>query len=148
MKTRLLSNAAGVRTFAVVFDSGDDVMQGLQTFSTQEDLTAASFTAIGAFRRVTLGYFDMRRLDYSRIDLDEQVEVLTLAGNVARSGNDPKVHAHVVVGRSDGSAYGGHLIEAIVRPTLEVVVVESPAHLHRRTDAATGLALIDLDGSA
>jgi predicted DNA-binding protein with PD1-like motif len=148
MNTRLLSSASGVRTFAVVFDSGDEVMQGLQRFATREALTAASLTAIGAFERVTLGYFDVRRRDYSRIELDEQVEVLTLAGNVALSGDERKVHAHVVVGRSDGTAHGGHLLEAVVRPTLEVVVVESPAHLHRRTDRETGLALIDLDRSA
>lgn len=55
------------------------------------------------------------------------------------------MHAHVVVGKSDGSAHGGHLLEAYVRPTLEVVLVESPAHLRRRPDRDSGLALIDLN---
>lgn len=144
MNARLLHETAGQRTFAIVFASGDEVTAGLQTFAETHRISAASFTAIGAFERVTLGYFEMSRRDYTRIQIDEQVEVLTLAGNVALSGNSRKVHAHVVVGRADGSACGGHLLEAHVRPTLEVVLVESPAHLRRRTDPETGLALLDL----
>lgn len=147
MKTRLLSDISGQRTFAVVFASGDGVMPNLMRFAEEQQLTAASFTAIGAFERVTLGYFDMGRRDYTHIRLDEQVEVLTLAGNVATTKQGRKVHAHVVVGRADGTAHGGHLLDATVRPTLEVIVTESPAHLRRTSDPATGLALLDLDAS-
>jgi uncharacterized protein len=53
------------------------------------------------------------------------------------------VHAHVVLGRSDGTALGGHLLEVHVWPTLEVVLDESPAHLRKRSDPETGPALID-----
>jgi uncharacterized protein len=155
MKARLLHSAATgaadsratgtQRTFAVVFDPGDEVVAGLQRLADDEQLSAASFPAIGACARVVLGYFDLARRDYNRITLDEQVEVLTLTGNVALSGGERKIHAHVVVGRADGTAHGGHLLEARVQPTLEVVLVESPAHLVRLIDQATGLALLDLD---
>ena len=85
------------------------------------------------------------RKDYKKIPLDEQVEVLTLAGDVAVADDEPSIHAHLVVGRSDGSAAGGHLIEATVRPTLELILTETPAHLRKRKDAETGLPLIDLE---
>jgi hypothetical protein len=94
---------------------------------------------------VTLGYFELEKRDYKRIPIDEQVEVVSLVGNIARGDDGPKLHAHVVVGKRDGAAFGGHLIDARVRPTLEVVLVETPAHLRRRSDPATGLALIDLE---
>ena len=87
----------------------------------------------------------MVRKDYNKIPIEEQVELMSLVGNIA--GDDkghPKLNAHVVVGKSDGSAHGGHLLEAFVRPTLEVVVVESARHLRRRTRADLGLALLDL----
>jgi uncharacterized protein len=54
-----------------------------------------------------------------------------------------EVHAHVVVGSANASAHGGHLIEGHVRPTLEIVLTETPAHLRRRLDPQSGLALID-----
>jgi len=65
-----------------------------------------------------------------------------LLGDVALQDGRPKLHLHVVVGRRDGRAMGGHLLSAIVRPTLEVLLVDSPRHLRREIDAATGLALI------
>jgi predicted DNA-binding protein with PD1-like motif len=92
-----------------------------------------------------LGFFDMDRRDYERIAVDEQVEVLTLVGNVALQDGRPKLHPHVVLGRRDGSAIGGHLLEARVRPTLEIMLTESPRHLRRSIDDSTGLPLIDLE---
>lgn len=145
MNGRRLSEINGQRTYVLVFATGDEVMAELLAFANREALSAASFTAIGAFQQVTLGYFDLEQRDYIRIRMPQQVEVLTLTGNIALSGNGRKVHAHVVVGRADGTAHGGHLLEATVRPTLEVVITESPAHLRRTSDPATGLALLDLD---
>jgi predicted DNA-binding protein with PD1-like motif len=76
--------------------------------------------------------------------LDEQVELLSLIGDVALEGDDPQVHAHLVVGRRDGAAHGGHLPSATVRPTCEIVVTENPQHLQKQIDPESGLALIRL----
>lgn len=145
MDVKLLHEANGLRTFAVIFSTGDEPVSGLERFAGDHGVTAAQVTAIGAFSRATVGYFDWQRKDYQRIGIDEQVEVLTLAGNIAvkDGGRNPALHLHVVLGRRDGSACGGHLLEASVRPTLEVIVIESAAHLRRRTDPETGLALLD-----
>ena len=142
MRSTLL-DATSPRTWAVIFDKGDEPVAGLTAFAKAQKLGAAHFTAIGAFSDVTLGYFDRAKRDYKKIPLHEQVEVLSLLGDVALDKGEPKIHAHVVVGRADGEARGGHLLEAHVWPTLEVVLVESPRHLRKRHDPETGLALID-----
>jgi uncharacterized protein len=142
MKSKLL-DATGQKTFALVFDKGDEVVAGLSEFARAQKVGAAHFTAIGAFSEVTLGYFDRARKDYKKMPLKEQVEVLSLIGDVALDGQEPKVHAHVVVGLSDGAARGGHLLEGRVWPTLEVILVESPRFLRKRHDPESGLALID-----
>jgi len=142
MKSTLL-DATGSKTWALILDKGDEAVAGLTAFAKAQKLGAAHFTAIGAFSDVTLGYFDRAARDYKKIPLREQVEVLSLIGDVALDTGEPKVHAHVVVGRADGEARGGHLLEAHVWPTLEVVLVESPRHLRKRHDPETGLALID-----
>jgi predicted DNA-binding protein with PD1-like motif len=116
----------------------------LARFAEEHAIAAARFTAIGAFSRAMLGYFDWQRKDYERIPVHDQVEVLALVGDVALEAGRPKIHAHVVLGRRDGSTCGGHLLEGHVRPTLEVMLEQSPAHLARTTDPASGLALIDL----
>ena len=153
MRTKLIDDPvhdAGVasqKTFALVFDTGDQAMTGLKAFAEEQHLAAGHFTAIGAFKTVTLGYFDWEKKDYIKIPVHEQVEVLSLVGDVTISDGKPNIHAHAVLGKRDGSTCGGHLIEAEVRPTLEVILTESPAHLERRFDKEAGLALISLEAS-
>jgi predicted DNA-binding protein with PD1-like motif len=143
MNSKVL-HADGARTVALVFDTGEEPMEGLLDFAKRERLTSGHFTAIGAFESVTLGYFDWAQKDYERIRIPEQVEVLSLVGDVALEGADPKIHAHVVVGKRDGTAHGGHLLEARVRPTLEVILIQPPGHLRRRFDPRSRLALIEV----
>ena len=113
------------------------------SFAKENGLDAANFTALGAFSDAALGYFDMERKEYEEIPVREQVEVLSLVGTIApKESGEPQVHAHAVLGRSDGTTRGGHLLEARVRPTLEVVLDESPEHLRRETDPETGLPLL------
>ena len=144
MRAKVLDDA-GERTWALVFDVGDEVVSTLTQFASLHRLTAARFTAIGAFSEATLGYFDAGKKAYEKIPVREQVEVLSLIGDVALDRGQPKIHAHVVVGKRDGSAHGGHLLDARVRPTLEVMLVESPARLSRVFDPMSGLALIEID---
>jgi predicted DNA-binding protein with PD1-like motif len=133
------------KTFVLVFDTGDEVVAGLLDFARKHRLAAGHLTGIGACERVTLGFFEPGRKGYKKILINEQVEVMSLAGNIVLDESGaPKVHTHVVVGKSDGTAHGGHLLEAHVRPTLEVILVESPKPLRRKMNAEVGLALIDL----
>jgi len=142
MRSKLIHEHHGEKTYALVFDSGDEVVSGLNDFAGGNGIGAAQLSAIGAFSDVVLGYFDWEAKEYTRIPVREQVEVLSLLGDVALDDGEPKVHAHVVVGRSDGTTLGGHLLEAHVRPTLEVILVESPGHLRKQMDRESGLALI------
>ena len=149
MHTRLLQESDGRRVFALVFDTDDEVASGLEGFAREHGVEGAHLTALGALRDVTLGYWEWERKDYRRISIDDQVEVLALVGNIARGPEGgPKVHAHLVVGKRDGTAHGGHLLEAHVRPTLEVIVTEEPRHLQRQVDEETGLALITVGAAS
>ena len=144
MEARLI-HAGEQRTYALVFQTGDEVMSGLEQFAEDYFVGAAQFTAIGAFSRAALAYFDWGTKGYRDIPVDEQVEVIALTGDVSEEDDGkPKIHGHVVVGLKDGSTRGGHLMKAWVRPTLEVVITESPAHLKRTFDPNSGLMLIDL----
>jgi predicted DNA-binding protein with PD1-like motif len=124
MKAALLHEHEGLRTFAVILASGDEVMATLTGFAAERQLKATQLTAIGAFSRVVVAYFDWRTKDYRNVPIDEQVEVLSLVGDITVDSGKSKVHAHVVVGKADATAHGGHLVEAHVRPTLEVILTE------------------------
>ncbi|MCU1310144.1 MAG: hypothetical protein JWO20_1269 [Candidatus Angelobacter sp.] len=145
MKAKILNQVEGGQsTFAVVFDKGDEVVHELLEFATRYKIGGAQVTGVGAFSDVVLGYFVPTRLEYREIPIHEQVELLSLLGDITVENGNPKLHVHAVVGRSNGQAYGGHLLQAKVWPTLEIIVTESPKYLQRRHDPETGLALLDL----
>jgi hypothetical protein len=143
MKSALLHELDGLRTFVLVLQTGDETMDALASLARQHHLRATHFTAIGAFSRVVVAYFDWETKQYRKMPISEQVEVLSLVGDITLENGTPKVHAHVVLGKADATAHGGHLVEGIVRPTLEIVLTETPAYLRRRFDPQSGLALID-----
>jgi len=144
MTSKLINNN-GTKTFAVVFRDGDEVVEQLSKFAGKNKLNASQFTGIGAFSEVTLGFFDFAQKDYNRNEIKEQVELLSLVGDITRYNNEHKIHAHVVVGKSNGAAFGGHLLKAIVHPTVELIITESHAFLERQMDEATGLPLIKIE---
>jgi uncharacterized protein len=143
MKTALLHEIDGLRTIAVVLEHGDEAMGAMASFALEHRLGGSHFTAVGAFSRAVVAYFEWPARQYRHIAIDEQVEVLSLVGDIVIERDLPTVHAHVVLGKSDASAHGGHLIEGHVRPTLEIILTETPRHLRRRFDAESQLALID-----
>ena len=130
------------RRFLLVFDKGDDVLATLRAFAEANAVRGASFVALGAFSSATIAYWNPATKEYEKIDVAEQVEVLSLTGNVGVDGAETKIHAHVTLGRRDGSAIGGHLLAATVFPTLEMHLVDYGAAIVRGKDEETGLSLI------
>jgi predicted DNA-binding protein with PD1-like motif len=146
MKSQRIAEEGKGETLIVVLDDGEEAFSALHEFARREGVSAASLTAIGAFSRATVGWFDFASKSYKEIAVDEQCEVLSAIGDVA-VGDDGKasLHVHVVLGLSDGSTRGGHLLKGTVHPTLEVVLTETPAKLRRRKRPELGIALIDAD---
>lgn len=143
MKSRLLGGVDGERRFAVVLSTDDKIKDCLQSFATSLS-TCGNVHGIGAVRRATLGFWNAATRAYEHIEIEEQAEVLSLVGNLAVAHGQFALHAHAVLGLRDGRAVGGHLVEAIVHPTLEVLFIESTPTLRRTKDADTGLDLLDL----
>lgn len=148
MKSKLVAESAGERTFVLILDAGEEAFAAITRFAADQKLGAASLTALGAFEKATVGWFDLASKSYREIPVDEQCEVLSGIGDVA-VGDDgkPSLHIHAVLGLKDGSTRGGHLLEGCVRPTLEVMLIEMPAHLRRKKRPEYGIALIDLAAS-
>ena len=144
MKAKLLHQKNGLKTFILVFDKGDEVRANLLEFANANRFADAHVTAIGAFSEVTLGFFSPQQKTYHEIPFREQVEVLSFIGNIVPSEGKPRLHAHVVVGKADGTAHGGHFLRGTVWPTLEMVLSELPVHLRRSHDEESGLSLINL----
>ena len=146
MQSKLVSKPGETRVWIAVLQEGEEAKQSLLEIAKKEKIEDASFVALGAFAKATVAYFDWQKKTYQDIPVDEQVEVITLVGDIVPDEKGkPSLHAHTVLGRRDGSTRGGHLIEGRVRPTLEITVTETPAHLTRRKHPELGVALIEVD---
>jgi len=147
MKSIELHEDNGLHTYLLVMETGDEAFSLITSFAEEQNITAATMTAIGACRRVTLGYFDPDLGDYREREFEEQLEIASCMGDIAMDDGKPALHAHIVLGRHDFSALAGHLQKIEVFPTMEVVITEVPAYLKKKLHRETGLTLIAPDKS-
>jgi predicted DNA-binding protein with PD1-like motif len=143
MQVQLLSRGEQTKEYAVIFGKGDEAFSGLLEFAEEYHITSAHFTAIGALNGATLGWFDPQRKMYKKIPIESQVEVIGMSGDIALYKGKPVVHMHMMVGTSDGTTRGGHVLAAYVSPTLEVMITVDPVAMQKRFDPETDLTLIE-----
>src|SRR5437764_1761572 len=143
MQVQLLNPGEKTQQYAVIFYQGDEAFSGLLEFAQKYHVTSAHFTAIGAVDGATLGWFDPQRKMYKKIPINGQHEVIGMSGDIALYQGKPVVHTHMLVGASDGTIRGGHVLAAYVSPTLEVMVTVDPVTMQKRFDPDTDLTLID-----
>ena len=142
MRSTLLHEANQLRRYLLVFSTNDQVNETILDFATEEQIHSAQLSGIGGFSSVTLGYFDWNTKEYKPIKIDEQVEVVSFQGNLSMFEGNPKLHVHAAIGKSDGSAWAGHLLDAVVRPTLELFVTVFPGEIERVMDRESKIPLI------
>jgi uncharacterized protein len=143
MQVQLLNPGEPAKGYAVIFYQGDEAFSGLLEFAEKYQVTSAHFTAIGALNGATLGWFDPQRKMYKKIPIVGQHEVIGMSGDIALFQGKPVVHTHMIVGGKDGTTRAGHVLDAYVSPTLEVMVTVDPITMQKRLDPATDLTLID-----
>lgn len=143
MQVKQVKDTPEEKVYAVIFHKGDEAMSGLTDFAIEHKIEDAHFTAIGAVSSATLAWLDLSKKIYHRIPVGEQVEVLSLIGDIATFNGKPIVHMHAVLGQSTGSTIGGHVFELNVSPTLEVFVTVNTTPLKKKPDDASGMKLID-----
>ncbi len=144
MKHIEIASQAATRGYVLVFDQGEDVVPVLERFASDADLKSATFYGIGGFSRSTLAYYRLQNKSYDPFEIDEQVELISIAGNISVYQGKPKIHAHCAVAYADGAVRGGHLIAATVRPTLELRLDELPDALRREDSPEFRIPLLRL----
>jgi predicted DNA-binding protein with PD1-like motif len=148
MEYKQIANDDELATYALIFSQGDEAAAELGRFANETGVDGAELQGVGAASSAVLGWFDFDAKNYRRIPIDEQVEVVSFLGDIATTQDGkPQVHAHLVVAKRDGSAFGGHLLELHVKPTLEVIVTETATHLRKKLVPGLPVATIRLSES-
>jgi uncharacterized protein len=143
MQAKLVKDGSDGQVYSIIFYKGDEVMSGLTDFAIAHKISDAHFTAIGAVSGATLAWLDVPKKMYRRIAIKQQVEVVSLIGDIAIFNGVPVVHMHAVLCKPDGSTVGGHVFELTSNPTVEVFMTVNTTVLKKKPDDASGMKLID-----
>lgn len=144
MKVKLLSANGQTKTYAIIFSTGDEIVAGLTAFAQQYNVQSAHYTAIGDAATAKIGWYDAGKKMFKVIPLTEATEITSLVGDIAIYNGKPVAHSHINLAGADGIVRGGHLLEAYVGPTVEVMMTVEPASLHKKLDESTQVSAIDL----
>ena len=143
MQVKLVKDTPEEKVYVIVFLKGDEVLSGLTDFAAKYQVADAHFTGIGAISSATTAWLDLEKKMYRPTVTNEQVEVLSLIGDIAAFNGKPVVHMHAILGRRDGTTVGGHVWELNANPTVEVFLTANATPLAKRPDPDSGLKLID-----
>jgi predicted DNA-binding protein with PD1-like motif len=143
VKVKLISTDGPTKTYAIIFSPGDEILSGLQEFATKYNIQSARFTAIGDAKSVKFGWYDKSRKMFKVTSLNTYAEITSLIGDIALKDGKPVVHAHIALATEDGIVHGGHLLEAFIEPTLEVMMTVEPVPLNKKLDPQFGINVID-----
>jgi predicted DNA-binding protein with PD1-like motif len=145
VKVKLISGNDSTKTYAIIFAKGDEVMSGLKEFAIKYHVKSAHFNAIGDASSVKFGWYDISKKKFKVMHLNEFAEITSLAGDITLYNDNPVVHAHISMATQDGIVHGGHLFEAFISPTLQLMMTVEPAALYKKLDPETGILIIDPD---
>ena len=128
----------------VRLETGEEIHASLKELATRERIDVAGIEGIGSVYDTVLGYFDRGTREYLRRTVPEEMEILSLAGNLAIKESQPFAHLHIVLGGRNYEALAGHLFEGKTGATCEIIVRPLKGYVQRKLDPATGLYLLDL----
>jgi len=143
VKVKLLSTNGQTKNYVLIFAMGDEVRSGLTEFAQKYQVKTAHFTAIGDATSAKFGFFDYDRKMFKLIPISDPSEVSSLNGNIAVLNGKQVVHVHANVATDDGIIHGGHLLELITGPTLEVFLTVEPTTLYKKVNPRFGAGIID-----
>ena len=145
VKVKLVSGDGPTRTYAIIFAPGDEVLSGLQEFAVKYQVKSAHFTAIGDAKSAKFGWYDKSKKMFKVARIDAYAEITSLVGDIAMKNGKPVVHGHINLATEDGVVHGGHLLEAFIEPTLEVIMTVEPVELDKKLEPEFGINVIDPD---
>ena len=141
MPTKFWEAKAG-RAFVGRLAAGSDLVEEIERFCLEREVTAAQVTVVGAVRRASYAYYEQHDRRYRELETDSHHEIAGFVGNISLRDDKPFLHAHATLGDAAGATVGGHLLRGTEVFAAEVMIRElGEVSLVRLPDEETGLAL-------
>ena len=143
VKLKLLDSTGQIQHYVIIFAKGDKVVSGLTEFAETHHVRSAQYTAIGDAISGKVGWYDYNRKMFKVIPINRPCEVTSLIGDIAVYNGKAVAHSHINLADEDGISHGGHLLELIIGPTLEVFVTVYQSSLYKKLSPEFNAGVID-----
>jgi len=112
------------RTFVFSIEKGEDLLPFLQQFCIENQIKFATISGIGAVYKATFAIYDQKSKRYNKIQIEKELEILSIIGNVSIYDYKPVIHAHITLSDQEGKAFGGHLMSPTILFSSEIIIQE------------------------
>lgn len=130
-------------TIILRIDPGEEICRSLLDLAEEQKIELASVSGLGAINRFTVCVYDTLTKEFHVNHFEGAYEIASLTGTLTEKDGQPYLHVHMSAGDAGGAVVGGHLKEAYVSATAEIVVAVIPGHVGRRMDEEIGLNLFE-----
>lgn len=129
------------KTIIARIDRGEEVLAQLKNIALKEEIKLASVRALGATDDFTVGVFKVDEKKYYANHFTGDFEIVSLTGTISTMNGEYYAHLHMSAGDEQGRVFGGHLNEAIISATCEMVIEVIDGQVDRLRDESVGLNL-------
>ena len=123
----------------VSLQTGDLINESIRKIAVEENISNAWINGIGAIDNVEVGYMDIENKKYQKRNFDEHYELLSLIGNITYKDREPFVHTHVTFSNTEYNVFGGHLFDAKITATGEIVLSLADSKIDREYNKNIGI---------
>lgn len=127
------------------FERGEEVHAALKEIALKEDIKLATISALGATDDFTIGVYKVDDKSYSEKNFKGIFEILSINGTITTKDGEYYPHLHISVADDKGYGFGGHLIEANISVTCEMVIDIIYGRVDRKIDDDIGINLFDFE---
>lgn len=131
--------------YVVRLNKGEEVIECLKELCEKEDIKLAEITGLGASNLVEIGVFNVNTKEYNTKTFEGMFEITSLVGNATRKEGNVYLHVHINFGDEEGNVKGGHLVQARISATSEIIVRKIEGQVGRKLSDEIGLNLLEFN---
>ncbi|AOT71213.1 PPC domain-containing DNA-binding protein [Geosporobacter ferrireducens] len=125
-------------------DKGEEVVETVKKLCREQHILLGGLSGIGAANRITIGLFETETKKYVSKELKGEYEITSLLGNISEMNGEPYLHLHINLSDSRYHTFGGHLNEAWISGTCEIIIDKIEGKMDRIFDSNVGLNLLNI----
>lgn len=128
--------------YVLRLEKGEEIISEVKELCKKEQISLGTISGIGASNKIEIGLFNTETKEYKTSIKEGMFEITSLLGNITCKDKEVYLHCHINFSDSSLNTYGGHLVQAYISATCEIVITKIDGTVNREFDENIGLNLL------